>query len=362
MAKTAILAVATVLFAPASLLLAVGALLSPAAQAQCLPNTATIPVIAGIVPETARVVVPLPAGSWVRTSGFGMRTHPVTGVYRLHGGLDLAAAADTPILAAADGRVTFAGPALGYGHLILIEHTVAGTLVATGYGHMLARGIHVATGDVVVAGQHIGDVGADGYATGPHLHFEVRPGGTEAARVDPEQWLASHGAGEVAGAAGLEAASAACGEAATDATSYSGLNPDRLVDDPTSAGRITERTANVLAQLQSNFPDSRWSCWSPRPGQKSEHPLGRACDGTFGNSIGTAATGPALETGWTVTTWLKDNAQALGVQYLIWQGRIWSVARSAEGWRPYGGGGMHDPGDVTGGHYDHLHITIADFL
>ena len=95
---------------------------------------------------------------------------------------------------------------------------------------------------------------------------------------------------------------------------------------------------------------------------KAEHPLGRACDGTFGNSIGTAATGPALETGWTVTTWLKDNAQALGVQYLIWQGRIWSVARSDEGWRPYGGGGMHDPGDVTGGHYDHLHITIAGFL
>ena len=56
--------------------------------------------------------------------------------------------------------------------------------------------------------------------------------------------------------------------------------------------------------------------------------------------------------------WLKANAKTLGVEYLIWQGRIWSVARSAEGWRAYGGGGMHDPTAVTGGHYDHLHFTI----
>ena len=40
---------------------------------------------------------------------------------------------------------------------------------------------------------------------------------------------------------------------------------------------------------------------------------------------------------------MKDNADVLGVEYLIWQGKIWSVARDAEGWRPYNGGGMHDP-------------------
>jgi hypothetical protein len=40
---------------------------------------------------------------------------------------------------------------------------------------------------------------------------------------------------------------------------------------------------------------------------------------------------------------MKDNADVLGVEYLIWQGQIWSVARDAEGWRPYNGGGMHDP-------------------
>ena len=42
----------------------------------------------------------------------------------------------------------------------------------------------------------------------------------------------------------------------------------------------------------------------------------------------------------------------------IWQGKIWSLSRDAEGWRPYNGGGMHDPDNVTGGHYDHLHVTV----
>ena len=72
------------------------------------------------------------------------------------------------------------------------------------------------------------------------------------------------------------------------------------------------------------------------------------------------ATGRSLDLGWKVTNWLKTNASALGVEYLIWQGRIWSSARHSEGWRPYNGGGMHDPTDVTGGHYDHVHITVKE--
>jgi hypothetical protein len=178
----------------------------------------------------------------------------------------------------------------------------------------------------------------------------------DAAPVDPEPWLASNRAADVEGS--TAASDAGCNRGGP-ATSYDGNNPDGLVDDPTSEGQITERTAHVLAQDQKNFPESRWACWSERPGTKSEHPLGRACDGTFGNSIGSAATGHALDYVWDVTNWLKDNAETLGVEYLIWQGRIWSAARASEGWRPYGGGGMHDPSSVTGGHYDHLHFTAA---
>ena len=65
-----------------------------------------------------------------------------------------------------------------------------------------------------------------------------------------------------------------------------------------------------------------------------------------------------MKAGWEVTNWVKDHAKTLGVQYLIWQGTIWNIDRDAEGWRPYNGGGMHDPTDITGGHYDHLHITV----
>ena len=347
----------TLLFAPASVLLGLGALLSPAAQAQCLPTTSAVSTVEATPPGTARVVLPLPAETWVRTSSFGMRAHPVTGVYKLHTGVDYAAASGTHILAAADGRVAFAGPAPGYGHLILIEHTIGEQRVATGYAHMHGMGVHVSAGDTVTAGQYIADVGTDGYSTGPHLHFEVRLGGVNAAPVDPEPWLASNGAVNVDGDS--RQADTECGETGGLASPYTGDNDSNMVDDPTSEGQITERTAHVLAQVRDTSPSSSWSCWSERPGTNSEHPLGRACDGTFGNSIGTPASGAALDLGWKVTNWLKANATKLGVEYLIWQGRIWSVARNAEGWRAYGGGGMHDPNAVTGGHYDHLHFTVA---
>jgi murein DD-endopeptidase MepM/ murein hydrolase activator NlpD len=159
------------------------AILAALTQATHSP-AATTPVA-----ETTRVVFPLPDGAWTRTSGFGTRLHPVLGTRRLHAGVDLAAPAGTPILAAADGRVAAAGPADGYGHLIVLEHTIDGQPVATAYAHMPATGIHVAAGDHVTAGQHIGDVGSTGNSTGPHLHFELRPGGPDAQPIDPEPWL-----------------------------------------------------------------------------------------------------------------------------------------------------------------------------
>ena len=135
-------------------------------------------------------------------------------------------------------------------------------------------------------------------------------------------------------------------------------DPDRLVDDPTSSGKITARMLHLYQQTLAAFPDTGWGCYSPRPGTKSEHPLGRACDITYGNRIGQRPSPAELDVGWKVTNWMKDTAEVLGVQYLIWQGQIWSLARNADGWRPYNGGGMHDPASITGGHYDHLHVTV----
>jgi murein DD-endopeptidase MepM/ murein hydrolase activator NlpD len=153
------------------------------------------------VPETSNVVLPLPAGVGVKTSGFGIRVHPITGETKLHTGVDYSAPTGTPILATADGRVYFTGASAAYGHIILIDHTVNGQRVSSGYAHMFGERIYVRAGDPVTAGQHIADIGMSGYTTGPHLHFEIRPGDDWSAPVDPEPWLASHGAAALRGAA-----------------------------------------------------------------------------------------------------------------------------------------------------------------
>ena len=306
---------------------------------------------------SSRVVFPLPEGTWVMTSPFGMRTHPITGEPKLHTGTDFAAPDGTPILAAADGLVTVAEFSGGYGGLIVIEHTTDGQTVATAYAHMWQHGIHVHAGDRVTAGQHIGDVGSSGMSTGAHLHFEVRPGGTGGEAIDAAAWLNQHGAANLPTA--TSGSPAACNTAGTPgAPGGVDGDPDRLVDDPTSNGKITARMLHLYQQTLAAFPDTGWGCYSPRPGTKSEHPLGRACDITFGNQIGQRPNPAQLEAGWRVTNWMKANADVLGVQYLIWQGPIWSVARDADGWRPYNGGGMHDPAPITGGHFDHLHVTV----
>ena len=76
---------------------------------------------------------------------------------------------------------------------ITIEHTIDGERIASVYIHMWAHGIHVQAGDRVIAGQHIGDVGSSGRSTGPHLHFQLHPGGAGASPVDAIPWLAEHG-------------------------------------------------------------------------------------------------------------------------------------------------------------------------
>ena len=168
-----------------------------------LTTSGTAPAGAGgPVISSSRVVFPLPEGTWVLTSPFGMRVHPITGERKMHTGTDFAAPDGTPILAAADGTVTVAEFSGGYGGLIVIEHTIDGRMVATAYAHMWQPGIHVKVGDQVQAGQHIGDVGSSGYSTGPHLHFEVRPGGTDATAIDPAPWLNDHDAADLPEASG----------------------------------------------------------------------------------------------------------------------------------------------------------------
>ena len=117
-------------------------------------------------------------------------------------------------------------------------------------------GIHVQAGDQVRAGQHIADVGSSGMSTGPHLHFEVRQGGTDGEYIDPAKWLNDHDAADLPEAdvppAGQEECDTGAG-ALGDPVPVEG-DPDELVDDPTSDGQITVRMLSVYEQTAGRVP------------------------------------------------------------------------------------------------------------
>jgi len=115
------------------------------------------------------------------TSKYGMRTHPITGVYKLHSGVDISAPTGANFIAATTGVVSKAGYNFAYGNMVIINH---GGGVQTLYAH--GSEILVETGDLVTKGQPILKVGSTGYSTGPHAHFEVRVNGKT---VDPMPYI-----------------------------------------------------------------------------------------------------------------------------------------------------------------------------
>ncbi|MGM9491826.1 peptidoglycan DD-metalloendopeptidase family protein [Ideonella sp. YS5] len=106
------------------------------------------------------------------TSGFSMRFHPILQTWRAHLGTDYGAPTGTPVRAVGEGTVEFAGWQNGYGNVVVIQHAGGRSTL---YGH-LSR-INVQRGQRVDQGQNVGNVGATGWATGPHLHFEFRVNG-----------------------------------------------------------------------------------------------------------------------------------------------------------------------------------------
>jgi murein DD-endopeptidase MepM/ murein hydrolase activator NlpD len=99
------------------------------------------------------------------------RKHPISGAVRAHKGIDYAAPTGTPIWAAGDGRIQFAGRKGGYGNAVMIDH---GKGISTLYGHMSRFGKSARAGRSVKQGDIIGYVGTTGASTGPHLHYEYR--------------------------------------------------------------------------------------------------------------------------------------------------------------------------------------------
>ena len=106
------------------------------------------------------------------TSSFAMRVHPISGDWRQHRGIDLGAPNGTPVRSVGEGVIDFAGVQSGYGNVVEVRHDKGRSTL---YAH-LSR-VDVKAGDRVTLGQTIGAVGATGWATGPHLHFEYRVNG-----------------------------------------------------------------------------------------------------------------------------------------------------------------------------------------
>ena len=116
-------------------------------------------------------ILPIDKSSKI-TSAFGMRTHPILGVKRMHNGVDFGCVRDQPIWAAKSAKVVFAGTRGYYGKTVILEHEGP---VLTLYAHLneilVSNDMQVSTGDL------IGKCGTTGRSTGNHLHFEVRTGG-----------------------------------------------------------------------------------------------------------------------------------------------------------------------------------------
>ncbi|MGB9236978.1 MAG: M23 family metallopeptidase [Terriglobales bacterium] len=115
------------------------------------------------------------------TGSFGARIDPFNGEGAFHSGVDISASVGSPVIAPADGVVTFADFMGGYGRAVMVDH---GHGISTRYGHLAS--FAVTAGQYIHRGDTIGYVGLSGRSTGPHLHYEVRINDTP---VNPYKYL-----------------------------------------------------------------------------------------------------------------------------------------------------------------------------
>lgn len=139
----------------------------------------------GLNPEYIGGVMAWPIPGYTRiTSNYGMRTHPITGVYKLHTGVDVSAPIGANFVAANDGIVTKACYNVAYGNMVIIDH---GGGISTLYAH--GSEILVEVGQTVKREQPVLKVGSTGYSTGAHAHFEVRINGVV---TNPIEYITSN--------------------------------------------------------------------------------------------------------------------------------------------------------------------------
>lgn len=143
--------------------------------------------------EAAPPSVLWPVAKRTVSDGFGYRDSPCSGCSSMHQGTDFTGGLGAPITAIADGTVlTVIESSGGLGVHVIVQHEIDGQMLTSVYGHMQFGSVGVVEGQQVKAGDFIGLLGNTGDSTGPHLHFELRMGGTTA--VDAFVWLSEHAA------------------------------------------------------------------------------------------------------------------------------------------------------------------------
>ncbi|GAA2308468.1 hypothetical protein GCM10009853_077380 [Glycomyces scopariae] len=165
----------------------------------------------------------------------------------------------------------------------------------------------------------------------------------EQAQEDLEEQLDELRAEEAAGPSG--------DGGAPGAGDYNGGDGGCTEDDPTTSGCLTPRTLNMYYETKDAGFDHYVSCY--RSGGSGEHPLGRACDWAADASgfQDADASGDDKAYGDQLAAWYVNNADALGVEYVIWYRQFWS---SGGGWRSYSG----QDGTPAGDHTNHVHVSM----
>ncbi|WP_306796601.1 M23 family metallopeptidase [Nocardia sp. XZ_19_369] len=318
----------------------------------CVPDSKSAASVAQGVPA-GRLSRPMRSADAALTSGFQTPDRPG------HQGVDLAGAVGAPIFAMADGVVTAAGPASGFGDWIVIDHNLDGQPYSTVYGHMFETGIHVAVGQQIKAGDYIADEGYNGEVDPPgpqgaHLHFEVwqgqrLAGGTP---IDPAPWIdraAEPGTSSPESAAAT-GASAVPGPASAHAEVLPVASADpELAPLPGSVGseeHLQIDAIRVARAVAHRFPEvTTIGGWRPSDPISQDHPSGVAVDVMIPDY--SSAAGRQL--GDSIRDYLWANREQLNLVYLIWRQQYIPVDGQPEP--------MEDRGDTTANHFDHVHIT-----
>lgn len=299
----------------------------------------------------------------VKTSDWGMRVQPVTGEYRMHGGVDLVpTGSDKSLYAVSSGKVYFTGNLSGAGNTVVL---LLDNGEAVRYFHLSK--ISVKKGQRVNAGDVVGIMGATGgISTGEHLHFEVISDpvmvstvlGGASDTVDPVAWLSAHGFnldGSPNGKVPTDQITAGFNNSCAPGGGSTGsdMNPGPIpsfsaselaASTPTMVDNTTTDVGKANTYIRKTFPEVLDIIDYTDTASNSCHNSGQALD---------VMVPVDSQLGDTIAAWAVQNASGLNASVIIWKQQLYNSTKTNPAWRK-----MEDRGSITQNHRDHVHISF----